>query len=199
MSAGEDPQVLAEARHRMANVFQLLTTLARLRAQRGEGGEARREVEWLHDAITAQGALQRRQLTPEGCDFAAFLADMQPSWNRRIGARPIVLVVEAKPMPLADQTATALASIVQELVANAIAHAFPDDRAGTIRVSLTRLNAARAVLSVADDGVGYASAEKPDPARLGLWLVGGLASQVKGALTTNTDTGVTVRLEFPAA
>ncbi len=177
----------------MANVFQLLTTLARLRAQRGEDGEARREVEWLHDAITAQGALQRRQLTPEGCDFAAFLSDMKPSWSRRIGARPIVLQLEAEPLPLADQTA-----IVQELVANAVAHAFPDDRAGTIRVSLTRLDAERAVLSVADDGVGYTPGA-PDPARLGLWLVGGLASQVKGALTTTTEAGVTVRIAFPAA
>lgn len=199
MSAGEDPQALAETRHRMANVFQLLTTLARLRAQRGEGGAARREVEWLHDAITAQGALQRRQLTPEGCDFAAFLADLQPSWSRRIGARPIDLVVEADPLPLAEQAATALATIVQELVANAIAHAFPDGRAGTIRVRLARLDAERAVLVVADDGVGYAPPGKPDPARLGLWLVGGLASQVKGALTTTPNAGVTVRLEFPAA
>jgi two-component sensor histidine kinase len=180
----------------MANVFQLLTTLARLRAQRGEDGEARREVEWLHDAITAQGALQRRQLTPEGCDFAAFLSDMKPSWSRRIGARPIVLQLEAEPLPLADQTATALATIDQELVANAVA--FPDDRAGTIRVSLTRLDAERAVLSVADDGVGYTPGA-PDPARLGLWLVGGLASQVKGALTTTTEAGVTVRIAFPAA
>lgn len=198
MSAGDDPQGLAEARHRMANVFQLLTTLARLRAQRGAGGEARREVEWLHDALAAQGALQRRQLTPEGCDFAAFLADMQPSWNRRIGARPITLTLEAEPLPLADQAATALATIVQELVANALAHAFPDGRAGTIRVGLSRLDAGRAVLSVADDGVGYMPGG-PDPARLGVWLVGGLTSQIKGALNVTTGAGVTVRLEFPAA
>jgi two-component sensor histidine kinase len=198
VSAGEDPQALAEARHRMANVFQLLTTLARLRAQRGEGGEARREVEWLHDAITAQGALQRRQFTAEGCEFAAFLGDMQPNWSRRIGARPIVLTLEAEPLPLVDQTATALATIVQELVANAIAHAFPGARAGTIWVSLARLEGERAALVVADDGVGYTPGA-PDPARLGLWLVGGLASQVKGALTTTIDAGVTVRLEFPAA
>ena len=181
----------------MANVFQLLTTLARLRAQRGEGGAARREVEWLHDAITAQGALQRRQLTQGGADFAAFLADMQSNWSRRIGARPIVLAVEAQPLRLADQTSTALATIAQELVANAIAHAFPGDRAGTISVRLERLDAERAVLSVADDGVGYAPGE-PDPTRLGLWLIGGLASQVKGALTTTPDAGVAVRLEFPA-
>jgi two-component sensor histidine kinase len=200
LGASDDPKPipLAEARHHMANVFQLLGALGRLRLQRSDDAEARRQVAWLNEAIAAQGVLQHRLLSPGGSDFGAFLNDMQPHWKRRIGARPIELVVRADPLLVNEQAASALATIVQELVLNAVTHAFPDDRAGTIRVSLSRAGEGRGVLSVSDDGVGYAE-DAVDKSRLGLWLIAALANQVKGAFTTTRQTGVTASLEFALA
>jgi two-component sensor histidine kinase len=188
---------LSEVRHRTANIFQLLTTLGRLRAQHGEEGEARRQVEWLLDSISALGVLQHRQLGPDGDDFAAFLQDMAPHWRRRAAHGAVDVELTVEPVILPEQAAAALAMIAQELVANALAHAFPDGRIGVVRVELKRLGAGRARLSVADDGVGYDPAAV-DPHRLGLWLIGGLTDQVKGAMTTTVDRGVTAQLEFPA-
>jgi len=195
---GSDSMPIAEVRHRTANVFQLLTTLGRLRAQRSDDAEARRQVEWLHDATSALGVLHHRLLTPGGDDFAGFLVEMAPQWRRRAGPRPVAIELHTEPVVLAEQAASAVAVVVQELVANALAHAFPDGRAGVVRIELKRLGAGRARLSVADDGVGYDPAAA-DPRRLGLWLIGGLADQVKGVLTASRRHGVRVRLEFPAA
>jgi two-component sensor histidine kinase len=193
----DEPVVpLREARHRMANVFQLLGTLSRLRAQRGDP-EGRRQVEWLGEATAALGTLQNRLMHEGGDDFADFLADMAPAWRRRAAPRGLAVEIAAEPLALSEQTASALAVIVHELVANAFAHGFPEGRAGVVRVVLARVDAARACLTVADDGIGYAPVAA-DPQKLGLWLVGGLADQVKGALSTSTEGGVTVRLEFPA-
>lgn len=189
---------LPDVRHRVANVFQLLTTLGRLRAQRSEDAEARRQVEWLHDATSALGVLQRHLLSQGGDDFAGFLAEMAPHWRRRARARPVTIEIRAEPVVLPEQAAAAVAMIVQELVANALTHAFPDGRAGMVRVGLKRLEDGRARLMVADDGVGY-DPVAADPRRLGLWLIGGLADQVKGELTICCKGGVAVRLEFPAA
>jgi two-component sensor histidine kinase len=193
-----DSMPLSEVRHRTANVFQLLTTLGRLRAQRGDDAEARRQVGWLHDATSALGVLQHRLLGPNGDDFAGFLEDMAPQWRRRAAPRSVAIELSTQPVVLPEQAAAALAVVAQELVANALAHAFPDGRAGVVRIDLERLDAARARLSVADDGVGYDPATA-DPRRLGLWLIGGLADQVRGVLTTTRERGVTVRLEFPTA
>lgn len=189
---------LPDVRHRVANVFQLLTTLGRLRAQRSEDAEARRQVEWLHDATSALGVLQRHLLSQGGGDFAGFLAEMAPHWRRRARARPVTIEIKAEPVVLPEQAAAAVAMIVQELVANALTHAFPDGRAGMVRVGLKRLEDGRARLVVADDGVGY-DPVAADPRRLGLWLIGGLADQVKGELTFCCKGGVAVQLEFPAA
>jgi two-component sensor histidine kinase len=198
LGASDDPKPipLAEARHHMANVFQLLGALGRLRMQRSDDVEARRQVAWLNEAIAAQGVLQHRLLSPGGNDFGVFLADMLPHWKRRIGPRPIELVVSAEPLLVNEQAASALATIVQELVLNALTHAFPEGRAGTVRISLARAGEGRAALSVSDDGVGYDEATA-DKSRLGLWLIGALTSQVKGSLATTRQAGVTARLEFP--
>jgi two-component sensor histidine kinase len=143
--------------------------------------------------------VQHRLLSPNGDDFGAVLQDLAPQWRRGAGGRPVTIEVEVEPVPAAEQVAPALALIAQELVANAVAHAFPDGRAGVVRVELKRLDAARAVLVVTDDGIGYAPPEERDDGRLGLWLIGGLADQVKGVLTTNCDSGVVARLEFPVS
>jgi two-component sensor histidine kinase len=187
---------LSEVRHRTANVFQLLSTLARLRAQRSQDAEARRQIEWLHDAIAALGVLQHRLLGPDGEDFAGFLTEMAPHWRRRIGGRPIDIDLDVQPVALPEQVAAAVAIIAQELVTNAVTHAFPDGRPGVVRVALRPLDADRALLSVADDGIGFDPAGV-DAHRLGLWLIGGLADQVKGVLMTTHQPGVATRIEFP--
>lgn len=195
-SSDDEALPLPEARHRMANVFQLLTTLGRLRAQRADEAEARRQVSWMLDAISALGVLQHRLLSPDGEDFAGFLNEIAPHWRRRAGALPVEIEIDAQSVPVSEQSAAALAMIVQELVGNALAHAFPDGRAGRVRVELRQVEPGRAAVVVADDGVGYVPAEVSDR-RLGLWLVGGLADQVRGVLSTRCDGGVVARLEFP--
>jgi two-component sensor histidine kinase len=168
-------------RRRLANVFQVLTTPGRLRVQRSEDAEARRQVEWLHDATSALGVLQRHLLSQGGDDFAGFLAEMAPHWRRRARARSVTIEIKAKPVALPEQAAAAVVMIVQDLIANALIQAFPDGRAGTVRVGLKRLEDGRVRLLVADDGLGY-DPVAAGPQRLGLWLIGGLADQVKGEL-----------------
>ena len=87
----------AEVRHRVANVFQLMATLGRLRVQRAEDPETRRQLAWLLDATAALGVLQQRLLRPGGDDFAGFLEDMAPVWARRVEDRPVSIKLETEP------------------------------------------------------------------------------------------------------
>jgi two-component sensor histidine kinase len=193
---GEDTARQAELRHRVANLFQLLSTLTRMRMQRAEEVESRRQLGWLLDNVSALALVHQRLLSPGGGDFALCLDDMAEHWRRRCAGRPIAIELATEPVPVQESHASALAIIANELVANALAHAFPGDRAGVIRVGLERVGEGRAALSVTDDGVGYDPAAV-DSGRLGLWLTKGLAAQVRGVLTTTADNGVCCRLEFP--
>ena len=197
-ASSAEEELASHARHRMANLFQLLTTLTRMRIQRTKDTESRRQLTWLLEAMGALSVLQRRLWSKDGEDFSRFLTEMDAVWRRRCAGRPIEIAVEADVVLTPEHIASALALIVQELVTNAIDHGFAGGRSGRIQVRLEALGGGRACLTVVDDGLGY------DPAAvggetLGLWLVKGLTAQLRGVLTTTTTGGVTARLEFPSA
>jgi two-component sensor histidine kinase len=190
----KDPK--AEARHRLANVFQLLTTLGRMRGRNAADPETRRQINWLVETMGALAVLQQTLLSPGGEDFAAFLAEMAPQWRRRCTGRPITVELTAEVTPTHEQQASALAVIVNEWVANALAHAYPDGRQGVVRIALVRLSEDRAAISVDDDGDGYDPAAV-GAATLGFGLVNGLAEHIRGTLSIGHGGGVKCRLEFP--
>jgi two-component sensor histidine kinase len=196
--AGEsDPERLAETRHKIANIFQLLSTLTRMRLQRADDADSRRHLSWMLDMVSAMGALQHRLHSPGAEDFANYLDDMAVHWRRRCMGRPIAIELSLQPLHVPENHASALALIVNELVSNAITHGFPGDRAGVVGIELKRLGR-HAVLSVSDNGQGY-DPQNVDADRLGLWLVNGLCAQVRGQLAITTKDGVRATLEFPLA
>jgi len=91
--------------------------------------------------------------------------------------------------------------ILNELLTNALRHAFPDNRRGSIHVRLKRLDSGSICLSCEDDGVGIPKDFDWQNARsLGLTIARTLARQIDGSLALDGDrTGtrfmLTVRTE----
>lgn len=88
--------------------------------------------------------------------------------------------------------------LVTELVSNALEHAFPDGKGGTVRVSARRLGPHGLALTVEDDGRGFAEGFDPRQGEsLGWKLVESLTSQLGGTLDVRPRPGlrVTVRAE----
>ena len=186
----------ADVRHRFANVFQLLSALTRMRVQRAQDPETKRQLSWMLDATGVLASMQQRLLGPDPHDLAGYLRDMSQQWNRRSAGRPVEVLLVVEQVPVREHLISALMLIANELVSNALEHAFPDQRAGVVRVELHPLADGKAELIVSDDGAGFA-APPGGPSKLGLWLIRGLTDQVRGVMTTPaTDVGVTTRLEF---
>ena len=186
----------SEVRHRFANAFQLVSALSRMRMQKAPDPETRRQLSWMLDATNVLGLVQQRCLSANPDNLSALIQDLAPQWRRRCAGRPIQIDLTIDPVEAREQIQSAAALIANELVSNALAHAFPDDRAGRILVELRPLGDDQAELIVSDDGCGYAPAIAPGPACLGLWLVKGMTQQVRGTMTTTTEQGVTARLVF---
>ncbi len=89
-----------------------------------------------------------------------------------------------------------LGIIVNELLANALKYAFPDGRAGTIRVSLRRLDGGMMELLFCDDGVGMDETGPGKVGGFGLNLVDLLTKQIRGTLEKSVNDGTRFRIVF---
>lgn len=181
----------SELRHRMANIFQLIGALARMRGQKATDAETRRQLAWIADAVGTLGALERHR-TGDGVDFGAYLNELGPTWRRRHGAQAPPLLVEAQAIRVPDSAATSLALIAQELVANAFAHA----QACEIVLRMAEILPGRCELSVTDDGAGFDVTSEAAGEKFGLWFVRSLSAQVRGEFVLEQSLGVTARLTF---
>jgi two-component sensor histidine kinase len=195
-SEQENRLLLAEINHRFKNSLATMSALLRRQGAEFEG-LARPAFNAAADRLVVLSRVHDRlQLDKdgpavEGRDFLRQLCeDLQVSL---IGLRPVVLRVASCDCSLKPGRAVAVGLLVNELVTNAVKHAFPDDRAGTIQIGLDR-GRDHFTLSVADDGIGMPLA---GPGRSGTLLVRALVQQLDGALDREGPPGLRIRVRFP--
>lgn len=109
------------------------------------------------------------------------------------GVRPIAVRVDCASVMVQSSTAVTVGLIINELVTNCFKYAFPDDTAGTVKVTV-QAEGPRIVIDVEDDGIGCPEDFTPG---LGSRLVRLLAQQ-KGGTFTREDTtpGCHVRVDL---
>jgi two-component system, sensor histidine kinase PdtaS len=103
--------------------------------------------------------------------------------------------IAAEPHPLSHEQAVAVGLIINEAVTNALKYAFPEERSGTVSVSVRRCGEAL-LQRVKNGGIGFAPTCAPRVG-VGRRLVHSMAQQLDGSSTVEPDegrlgTGVTV-------
>jgi two-component sensor histidine kinase len=113
-------------------------------------------------------------------------------------ASKVSVEYDVEPLVLDRDQATPLALVVNEVVTNALKYAFPDGRAGTIRVALKDEGNGKLRLEVRDDGTGFDPATvKPG---LGTRLVKAMLRQLHADEPEfSSDGGARVVVRFPSA
>jgi two-component sensor histidine kinase len=134
--------------------------------------------------------------------MAAHVRNLCTHLARSYGApgRPVEVAADVADVTLELDRAVPCGLIINELVSNALKHAFPGGRPGRVRVALRSGPGQKYTLEVADNGVGLP--EGLDPGRagsLGLQLVGDLAEQLHGAVAVGRGAGTTFTITFEAA
>jgi len=196
--------LLSELSHRVQNDLHSLVAMLEMQAAADpEASEA------LHAAARrvlvlgqVHGRLSRGKEPEAVVDSHLFLEGLVADLRAGIdGLRPVALTVDAEAHPLPLARAGDIGLVVNELVTNALKHAFPGDKAGVVRVGFHRDGDAYEVV-VADNGVGTAAAPgRParDDGGLGNRILHALAVQLGGRLVAaRGEVGGTVcRMRFP--
>ena len=126
-----------------------------------------------------------------------FMADLCREIGRshNLGKRSISLDVQVDDSKIHIDRAVIVGLLVNELVTNALKHAFPDGRSGVVTVRYAREEEGT-VLEIADNGVGLDSDRNvvDSPRQLGLRLVGGFADQLDGRIEFVSSGGTRARV-----
>lgn len=188
--------LISELRHRLANSFQLLQAVIRIRLRSAADPESRRHLSWLLDVVTALGMLQQRIGLTGPTDFGAYLIEAASYWRRVCEDRSISLVLNVAAVQVSEAQASTLALIIHELISNCIEHAFPGGAAGSIELLLKERRDGTRELVVRDNGGGVSAIADGDDHQ-GLELVRGLAAHLGGTVAIIDGDGFTVRVLIP--
>jgi two-component sensor histidine kinase len=193
--------VVREMHHRIKNNLQTVAMLLRLQAAEAGAPEAAEAMHTSVNRILSIAAVHEA-LSEEGFrlvnvkDVAERIAQSASQHMLRPGLAAHLLV-EGEAIALPSRLATSLALVINELLHNALEHAFVGRAAGTVRIRLGR-GPQELVVEVSDDGVGLPAAR---PASLGLQIVETLVrDDLHGRVTFTGDAaGTTVLIRLPAS
>jgi two-component sensor histidine kinase len=202
-SLEEKEVLLKEIHHRVKNNLQVVSSLLSLEAGNPRVAAAK-ELFLESQNRVASMALIHEKLYRSGdfsnIDFGDYIRSLIQILLDSYAMNParIALSVDVD-VKLDIHKAVPCGLIVNELLSNALKHAFPDGRSGSITLSLHEMNCRR-ILRFSDDGVGMA--ENFDFRRspsLGLQLVTTLTSQIGGAIRRLPGPGTGFEIDFPAS
>jgi two-component sensor histidine kinase/HAMP domain-containing protein len=205
-SLREKEVLLKEVHHRVKNNFQIVSSLLNLQSLGIKDEESRAAFIESQNRIKSMALIHELLYHSESLsqiDFAeyaqAMAEDISGAYLETSSRVRMDLEVEAVQVSL--EKAVPLGLILNELLTNAFKHAFPDNRAGSIKIRLSKRddgNGMPYVLEVKDDGIGFPSGSAPKRSgSLGMELVENLTRQLRGRLECNGSAGGDFLLRFP--
>jgi len=208
----EKEVLLREIHHRVKNNMQVISSLLSLQAGYIQNPEALRLFKESEGRIRSMALVHEKLYQSEELaqiDFAEYI----PSLTNHLmsayasASTAVGLRLHIEHITLGLDAAIPCGLIINELVSNALKHAFAQREHGDITIQFPHKNvfndgqpsgdAASLVLSVKDNGVGLP--EKFDfrqGASLGLKLVLSLVRQLRGKITHQNRNGAEFRIEF---
>lgn len=185
--------LLREIHHRVMNNLQVISSLLYLQADSIQEPEYKRIFEsnrqriaamaMVHDALSAS----ERARMPIDALVPRMAENLLTAWS--VGM-PIDVRCSIQPLELPRDMVVPSMLIVNELVSNAIKHAFGPS-GGTIAIAYEAQPDGTRVLCVEDDGMGMGTSEPS----LGLTLVGALVEQLRGTYSLERREGGGTRCE----
>ena len=218
-SLKEKEVLLQEIHHRVKNNLQIISGLLTLQADQSAGKSLDeifsasqnriRSIALIHEKLYRSHSLAE-------IAFDEYLRTLSENLlsSQGIAAGHITISYDMEPILFTIEKAIPLGLIVNELVTNALKHAFPDGRPGKIRIGLHGYEGAKSFdlktdsgtlhctptceLTVADNGVGLPAGQVPEQQKsLGMKLVSMLAQQLQAQLKVKSGEGTEFRLIFP--
>lgn len=203
-SLNEKEVLVKEVHHRVKNNLQIVSSLLSLQAEGITDKEARdkyiesisriRSMAIIHEQLYRSKDLSKINAKEYFSELVRFISETY-NVNKKVKVNLKIKVREK----LDIDVAIPCGIIINELLSNAFKYAFPDNRAGEIRVELRSVVNPnyKCRLIVADNGIGIkGKIDFNSPKSLGLQLIKSLTDQLDGKLEVKKDKGTCFTIFF---
>ncbi len=201
-SLEEKERLLREMHHRVKNNLQMVSSSLHLQSQSAKDPEDMRLFQESEGLIKSMAYIHE-QLYRSESSYKIAMDDYLLSIRNQLEVlydtfgTGIEILLDIDTIELDIDLANLLGMIVNELVSNALKHAFPDGRSGSVKVSLKSEEDSTCLLCVQDDGVGIPESFTPENLdSLGITLVMGLVDQINGRIAYERNGGTKATISF---
>lgn len=195
--------LLRETHHRVKNNLQVISSLLDLQAEASADPQVRAMFEDSQHRIRAMALIHETLYRGDGlaqinaADYlqplSAQLAEAYRTLNNRV-----VLKCQVEEVWLSINKAVPCGLILNELLSNALKHAFPEAATGEILIVLRREAPGSCTLIVSDTGIGFPEGlDFRTTESLGLQLVCLLTEQIEGTISLERRGGTAISITFP--
>jgi two-component sensor histidine kinase len=194
--------LLKEIHHRVKNNLMIISSLLSIQSRFIKDKEAlgifkesqnrAKSMALIHERLYKSTDLKRIDMG----DYIRTLAnDLFHTYITN--AQKIQIKMDVEDIMVDINTSIPLGLIINEIITNALKHAFPNDMQGTILISFHRVGD-KLKLEVSDDGVGFPKdLDYKNTSSMGLQLVNSLSNQIDAELNVVMEKGTSFQITFP--
>ncbi len=196
--------LLRELQHRVKNNLQMITALIRLEARNIVDTDNSERFDRLAGRVESLALLYRSlsdENQSEEVDLGVYLSQVASAVMKAHAVEGIRLELKVDAWPVSLNVAMPAGLVVNELMTNALKHAFIGRDGGTIKLH-SLVDDVGCKVIIEDDGVGLPSGvEWPEPGKLSALIVRSLRENAKAQLEVHSmpDVGTTVTIRFTRA
>ncbi|MCV0397451.1 MAG: PAS domain-containing protein [Rhizobiaceae bacterium] len=190
--------LLHEVDHRVKNNLQMISSLILMQSRTIPDDGIKQSLRAMLQRVEALSTVHRRLYQSDDVglfDVADFARDLVTDLVAASGRDDIRAGFDLEAVKVPASMAAPIALMVNELVTNALKHAFPNGRGGRIDVAV-RKNSGDFIIDITDDGTGLP--DTPTNGSFGRKLVASLARQLHAGIEWRNQTpGTRVSLILP--
>jgi len=192
--------LLKEIHHRVKNNLQIIMSLLNTQSHFLVDSAAKSAISNSQHRIHSMSLLHKKLYQSENVvavSMDIYIQELIEYFKQSFDiGNKIRFIFDIQPIELDSARAVPVGLILNEAIVNAIKHAFPENRKGTISVSLHLTAENRILLKIIDDGIGVSKDFESNNASLGMKLIKGFSGELNGKLKFETDSGLEISLEF---
>ncbi|MFN6564102.1 MAG: GAF domain-containing protein [Nostoc sp. ChiSLP01] len=198
----EKEVLLKEVHHRVKNNLQIVSSLLELQSHTIKDPEVIKVLRESQNRIESISLIHKNLYTSANIgqiDIGEYIHNLATSLliSYQIVPGRIALETDIDSVSLNIDQAIACGLVINELISNALKHAFPNQQAGTIHITLRNVNK-NIEMIIQDNGIGLPdNLDWRNTGSLGLSLVYDLVTeQLEGEITLERDRGTVFKIQF---